>query len=118
MARHLDHLRGGVAVAVACDALEMRMELEVVDRELSVALDEADRDDALAQDALDAERDFSVVRALDEHPAPLGFDDSCVVDPDASGARERRLLVGIHRARFQSGISAFKDAQDVPRALP
>ena len=115
--RHLDDLRRRIAVAVVGRVLEVRMEFEIVHRQLAVAFDEADRDLALAQHALDAERDFGLVGALHQHAAPFRLDHRGVVDLDAAGAGEGRLLVGIDRPELEVRIAPFHDLEDVAGAL-
>ena len=88
-------LRRRLAVAVVGHALEVRVELEAVHRELAVALEEADGERTRAQHALDADGDLRLVGALDEHATAGGLDDGGVVEADALAAREFRLLVGI-----------------------
>ena len=93
------------------------MELEIVDRQLAVALDEADRDLALAQHALDAQGDLGLVGALHQHAASFRLDHRGVVDLDAAGAGERRLLVGVDRPELEVRIAPFHDLEDVAGTL-
>src|ERR671925_883558 len=103
-------------MAVVGCALQMRVELEIVHRKLAVALEEADRIHTLAQHTLYAEGDLGLVGALHQYAAPLRFDHRGVVDADAGGARERRLLVRIDRDQLEARIAPFHDPQNIARA--
>src|SRR5215207_5048335 len=96
----------------------MRMKLEIVYRQLAVALDEADRDEPLADGALDSQGDFGLIGALHQHAASLGFDHRRVVNPNPAGAREGRLLVGIHRSHPKQRIASSEYPENVAEALP
>ena len=82
-------------------AFQMRVVLEIVHRQLAVAFEEAGRDCAPAQRALDAYGDLRLVRALHQHPASLRLDDRGVVELDPLLAREPRVPVGIDRDDFE-----------------
>ena len=95
---HLDDGGGALSVAVPGHALEVGVELEVVDRVLVVAFHEADRRDPLAEDPEDPERDLVLVRARHLDPAAVGLEHGGVVDPHPVGVGDRRLRVGIDGA--------------------
>ena len=96
-------------MAVAGAAFEMRVVLEIVHRQLAVAFEEAGRNRAPAQCALDADGDLGLVRALHQHPAPLRLDHRGIVDLDALLARECRLPVGVDRDDFEQRVAPGHD---------
>ena len=105
-------------MAVVGCAFEVRVELEVVHRQLAVALEEADRERTLAQHALDADGDLGLVGALDQDAPAGGLDDGGVVEADALAARELRLLVGIDGEDLEQRIAPAHHLQDVAGAPP
>src|SRR5829696_184620 len=56
--------------------------------------------------------------ALHQHAASLGFDHRRVVNPNPAGAREGRLLVGIHRSHPKQRIASSEYPENVAEALP
>ena len=118
VARHLHHLRAGVVVAVAGAAFQVRVVFEVVHRQLAVALEEAGRNRAPAQCALDTDGNLCLVRALHQHPASLRLDDRGVVQLDPLLARESRVPVGIDRDDFEQRVAPGHDREEVARAPP
>src|SRR5829696_5150331 len=96
----------------------MRMKLEIVYRQLAVTLNEADRDEPLAEGALDSQGDFGLIGALHQHAASLGFDHRRVVNPDPARACESRLLVGIHRSHPKQRVASSEYPENVAEALP
>ena len=105
-------------MAVVGYALEVRMELEAVHRELAMALEEANGQGTLAQHALDADGDLRFVGALDEDAPAGGLDDGGVVEADTLAACEFRLLVGIDGEDREQRIAPAHHFQDVAGTPP
>lgn len=103
-------------MAVAGAAFQMRVELEIVHRQLAMAFEEAGGDGAAAQRAPDAERDLRLVGALHQHAAPLGLDHRGVVEADALLPRQRRLAVRIDGGDLQQRVAPRHHLQQVAGA--
>src|SRR3954471_17404762 len=94
------------------------MELEASDRELAVALEEANGEGALAQHALDADRDLRFVGALDEDTPVGGLDDGGIVEADTLAACEFGLLVGVDGEDREQRIAPAHHFQNVAGTPP
>ena len=71
VARGRHDRRRGVVVAVVGDALEVGVELEIVDRQLVVPVQKAHRLQVGAKQALDADRDLALIGCFDLHAASV-----------------------------------------------
>ena len=105
-------------MAVPGHALEVGVELEVVDRVLVVAFHEADRRDPLAEHPEDPEGDLVLVRAHHLDAAAVGLEHGSVVDPHPVGVGHRRQLVGIDGADPKTWVAPSQDLHHVLGASP
>ncbi len=111
MLLHLHHGHALRIVAVALRALEMRMELEIIDVVFAVPGGETDHGLARAGDPEDRQRDVALVRRQHLDPPIVGAQHHSVVDPHAHPVGECRILIGVHGLDPQVGIEPPEQIQ-------